>query len=87
MAFKNLVFIDHPNKAVNGIMAKYRFDSGKEISVVAGDNLYCTTKFGNKKGDIAMTDDDVSKFEVMIDGEVRGWQTREDIDQIFKDYE
>ncbi len=87
MAFKNLVFIDHPNKAVNGIMAKYRFNNGKEISVVAGDNLYCTTKYGNKKGNHLLTEDDVSKFEVMVGGEVTGWQSREDINQMFKDNE
>ena len=87
MAFKNLVFIDHPNNRLNGIMAKYRFNSGKELSVVAGDNLYCTTKYGLRKGNHLLTEDDVSKFEVMIGGEVKGWQTRKDIDQIFKDYE
>ena len=68
-------------------MAKYRFNNGKELSVVAGDNLYCTTKYGLSKGNHLLTEDDVSKFEVMIGGEVKGWQTRKDIDQIFKDYE
>ena len=87
MAFKNLVFIDHPNKRLNGIMAKYRFNNGKELSVVAGDNLYCTTKYGLRKGNHLLTEDDVSKFEVMIGGEVKGWQTRKDIDQIFKNNE
>ena len=40
-----------------------------------------------EKGYHLLTEDDVSKFEVMIGGEVKGWQTRKDIDQIFKDYE
>tara|TARA_B100000902_G_C26899476_1_gene711381 strand:- start:134 stop:412 length:279 start_codon:yes stop_codon:yes gene_type:complete len=87
MTFKNLVFIDHPNKGLNAIMAKHRFNSGKELSVVAGDNLYCTTKYGVRKGHHLLTEDDVYKFEVMIGGEVKGWQTREDITNIMKENE
>ena len=32
--FNNLVFVDHP--IGGGIMAKYRFDNGKVLSVIAG---------------------------------------------------
>ena len=84
MTFDNLVFVDHPNKAVNGIMAKYRFNNGKELSVVAGDGLYCSTRWGNRKGNILMTDSDVASFEVMIGEEIVGWQSREQITEIIK---
>ena len=81
-SFKNLVFISHPNTYTKGIMAKYRFDNGKEISIVAGENLYSTSKDGVKAA--VSNPDDVSEFEVMFDGEVMGWQTREDINKIFE---
>lgn len=78
--FDNLVFISHP--IVKGIMAKYRFNNGKLLSVVAGENLYSTSKDGVRA---AVSDpNDVSEFEVMFDNEVMGWQTREDINEIFK---
>ena len=35
---------------MEGLMAKYKFDSGKELSVVAGNNLYCETRYGVRKG-------------------------------------
>lgn len=82
-SFKNLVFVDHPR--LDGIMAKYRFDNGKELSVVAGDGLYSLSKEGIRA---AVNDvKDVTSFEVMFDGEVTGWQTREDIDKIFEENE
>ncbi len=88
MNFKNLVFVDHPNSSFNGIMSKYRFDNGKELSIVAGDNLYCTTKYGNKKGNPAgLKVEEVASFEVMIGDEVKGWQSREDINHIIKENE
>ena len=77
-SFKNLVFITHPNSFTKGIMAKYRFDNGKEISIVAGDGLYSSP---NSSVD---SEKDVVLFEVMFDEEVIGWQNREDIDNIFK---
>ena len=85
MTFKNLVFVQHPNIS-EGLMAKYRFDNGKELSVVAGNNLYCTTIYGNRKGGPLLEAKDVSKWEVLIEGEdnVRGWQTREQINEILK---
>jgi len=81
-SFKNLVFISHPNTFTEGIMAKYRFDNGKEISIVAGKNLYSISKDGVKAA--VSNPDDVSDFEVMFDGQVMGYQTREDINEIFK---
>lgn len=77
--FKNLVFTTHP--VTKGIMAKYRFDNGKEISIVAGEGLYSTPNSP------VYTEDDVSSFEVLFDGEVAGWQSREQIEEIFKNEE
>ncbi len=37
--FKNLVFVSHPIMPDKAIMAKYRFDNGKELSIVAGEGL------------------------------------------------
>lgn len=83
--FDNLVFISHPNTFTKGIMAKYRFDNGKEISIVAGEGLYSTSVDGVRA---AVDDpDDVSSFEVMFDGEVMGWQNRADINKIFEENE
>ena len=85
MKFENLVFIKHPNDYMEGLMAKYRFDNGKELSVVAGNNLYCTTRYGNRKGGPMLEVEDVASFEVMIGGKVLGWQSREDINNIIKE--
>ena len=85
MKFENLVFIKHPNDYMEGLMAKYRFDNGKELSVVAGNNLYCTTRYGNRKGGPMLEVEDVASFEVMIGKEVIGWQSREDINNIIKE--
>ena len=82
--FKNLVFVSHPSMPDKAIMAKYRFDNGKEISIVAGEGLYSNSRNGNR----ASVDNvkDVASFEILLDGDdnVRGWQTREDIDKIFE---
>ena len=85
MKFENLVFIKHPNDFFEGLMAKYRFDNGKELSVVAGNNLYCITRYGNRKGGPMLEVEDVASFEVMIGKEVIGWQSREDINNIIKE--
>jgi hypothetical protein len=76
--FKNLVFVDHP--IGGGIMAKYRFDNGKVLSIVAGAGLYSTPNSPLSKPE------EVSTFEILLEGEddVRGWQTREDINKIFE---
>lgn len=78
--FKNLVFIDHPR--LDGIMAKYRFDNGKELSIVAGEGLYSSSRGGLR---VAVDDpNEVVSFEVMFDGEVTGWMRREEINKIFE---
>ena len=81
-SFKNLVFVSHPMNPDRAIMAKYRFDNGKELSIVAGDGLYSNGKSGLREAvDNPL---DVSSFEVMFDGEVEGYCTRERINEIFK---
>ena len=81
--FNNLVFVSHPMNPAKSIMAKYRFDNGKVLSVVAGEGLYSNSKNGIRE---ATSDpDDVSSFEVMFDDEVEGWCSRERINEIFKD--
>ena len=85
MTFDNLVFIKHPNDFFEGIMAKYKFNNGKELSVVAGNNLYCSTRYGNKKGGPLLEASDVVSWEVKIGDEVIGWQTKEDINKIIKE--
>jgi hypothetical protein len=84
MTFDNLVFIKHPNDFFEGIMAKYKFNNGKELSVVAGNNLYCSTRYGNKKGGPLLEASDVASWEVKIGDEVIGWQTKEDINKLIK---
>ena len=78
--FKNLVFVSHPMNPDKSIMAKYRFDNGKEISVVAGEGLYSNSREGIRKP--VTSPEDVASFEVMFDGEVTGWQSREDINKL-----
>ena len=80
--FKNLVFISHPMNPTKAIMAKYRFDNGKELSVIAGEGLYSNSKDGIRSAVKGV--DEVASFEIMFDGEVEGWQTREAIDKIFE---
>jgi len=81
--FSNLVFVDHPRH--NGIMAKYRFNNGKEISIVAGRGLYSNGKSGLREA--VDNPDDVFSFEVMFDNEVEGFCTRERINEIFEQNE
>lgn len=81
--FNNLVFVDHPR--LNGIMSKYRFNNGKEISIVAGEGMYSNSRNGLRE---SVTDvKDVASFEVMFDGEVEGFCTRERINEIFEQNE
>ena len=74
--FNNLVFVDHP--IGGGIMAKYRFDNGKVLSVIAGASFYSTPNSPLSKPE------EVVSFEVMFDGEVEGWQSRDEINEIFE---
>lgn len=82
--FKNLVFVSHPMNPDKAIMAKYRFDNGKVLSVVAGEGLYSNSRDGVRAA--VNNVKDVASFEILLDGDddVRGWQTRQDIDNIFE---
>ena len=87
MNFDNLVFIKHPNDRLEGLMAKYRFNNGKELSIVAGNGLYCNTRYGVRKGGPMLEVEDVVSWEVMVGGRVEGWQTKDQINEIIKEYE
>ena len=84
MTFNNLVFVKHPNDYMEGLMAKYKVDNSKELSLVAGNNLYCETRYGVRKGGPLLEVKDVSKWEVMVGDEVIGWQTEKQINEIIK---
>ncbi len=81
MRFKNLGFIQHPT-VKDAIMAQVFADDGTRISVVCGSGMYSTSRAGNRAECTSV--EDASSFEVFIDGEedVRGWQSRKDIDEI-----
>jgi|TARA_R110001592_G_scaffold96322_2_gene276597 hypothetical protein len=79
MRFKNLGFIKHP--VVKGIISQVFTDDGTRISIVCGENMYSTSRAGNRA--VCESIEDASSFEVMVDGqEVLGWQSIEDIDKI-----
>lgn len=82
MKFKNLGFIKHP--VVKGIISQVFTDDGTRISIVCGENMYSTSRAGNR----GICDDveDAASFEVMVgDNDPLGWQSREDIDKLFKE--
>ena len=81
MRFKNLGFIQHPH-IKDAIMAQVYTDSGDCISIVCGNGMYSSSRDGNK-AECQRVEDAVS-FEVFVEGEddVRGWQSREDIDKL-----
>ena len=72
---------------MEGLMAKYKFDNSKELSIVAGNNLYCETRYGVRKGGPLLEVSDVISWKVMVGGKVLGWQTEKQIDQIIKENE
>jgi hypothetical protein len=79
MRFKNLGFIKHP--VVKGIISQVFTDDGTRISIVCGENMYSTSRAGNRA--VCESIEDASSFEVFVDGqEVLGWQSIEDIDKI-----
>lgn len=83
MTFDNLYFNDHPVIS-DAIMAQATLGNGKRLSVVAGVNLYSSSRAGVKKR--ANNVEDVTSFEVMVgNGDVIGWQTREQINKIIKE--
>ncbi len=83
MNFKNLSFIAHPN-INDAIMAQVICDNGKRVSVVAGTGMYSTSRTGVRQA--CNNVEDALTFEVLIEGEedVRGWQSREEIDILLK---
>jgi hypothetical protein len=86
--FKDITFKQH--KLGKGhIQGLLMLDSGIELSVVAGSGMYSTSKGGARSA--VNNAKDVSSFEVMaIDadgeflGDAKGWQSREDINQLIK---
>ena len=84
ITFDNLLFLDHPH-IKGAIMTQIRGlkdKGGKVISIVCGNGMYSTSKAGNRAE--CQRVEDASSFEVLVDGEddVRGWQSREDINKI-----
>lgn len=84
ITFDNLLFLDHPN-IPGAIMTQIRGSKakgGKTISIVCGENLYSSSRAGNRAE--CTNIEDASSFEVLVEGEddVRGWQSREDINKI-----
>ena len=84
ITFDNLLFVAHPH-VPGAIMTQIRGlkdKGGKVISIVCGTGMYSTSKDGNR----AKCDnvEDASSFEVLVEGDddVRGWQSREDINKI-----
>lgn len=84
ITFDNLLFLPHPwNKGaiatqIRGLKKK----GGKKISIVCGDGMYSTSRAGNRAECTKV--EDASSFEVLVDGDddIRGWQSREDINKI-----
>lgn len=85
MRFNNLGFIQHPN-IKEAIIAQVFTDDGKRISVVCGSGMYSTSRAGNRAKCTSI--EDASSFEVLVEGEedVRGWQSREDVDSLLAEY-
>lgn len=87
ITFDNLLFTNHPNipgaimTQIRGLKSK----GGKTISIICGEGLYSTSRAGNRAKCTSV--EDASSFEVLIEGEedVRGWQSREDINKILAD--
>jgi len=80
MRFKNLGFIKHP--VGKGIISQVFTDDGIRISIACGEGMYSSSRAGNRAECLRI--EDASSFEVLVDGEddVRGWQSREDINKI-----
>ena len=84
ITFDNLLFIAHPH-VKGAIMTQIRglkSKGDKRISIVCGEGMYSSSRAGNRAE--CQRVEDASSFEVLIDGEddVRGWQSRDDINKI-----
>ena len=82
--FKDITFKKH-RVVEGGLQGLIMLDSGIELSVVAGPSLYSLPRAAVKKPN------EVSTFEVLVFntvgdhlGDVKGWQSREDINQLIK---
>ena len=92
MEFKDLKFKKH--NVLKGIQATLEIKPKVFISVVAGDGMYSNGKTGHRAAVSKV--EDVSSFEIAIinenlpeeeqQWEVMGWQSREDIDKLIKEY-
>ena len=87
-AFKDITFKQH-RLGKGHIQGLLMLDNGIELSVVAGSGMYSTSKGGARSA--VNNVKDVSSFEVMVigaDGEFlgdpKGWQSREDINELIK---
>lgn len=81
MKFKNLGFIKHP--VVKGIISQVFTDDDTRISIVCGENMYSTSRAGNRAACDSI--EDAASFEVMVgDNDPLGWQSKEDIDKLFE---
>ena len=86
--FKDVDFKKH--KLGEGhIQGLLMLDNGIELSIVAGKGMYSSGKSGVREA--VHCDQDVSSFEVLAFkndgthlGDVKGWQSREDIDELIK---
>ena len=84
ITFDNLLFLDHPNvkKAIMTQIKGLKKKGGKTISIVCGEGMYSSSRAGNRAE--CQRVEDASSFEVLVEGDddVRGWQSREDINKI-----
>ena len=87
--FKDLIFKDHTYM----INAHHVFDNDWEISVSAGNGIYCSPK-ENLKNQESFSSFEIAIFNekgeyatgevLQIDNDVVGWQGREDINNIIE---
>ena len=87
--FKDLIFKSHPSTRI-GIQAVLSLNENIDLSVVAGEGFYSSTK-KEAKGIKHPDSNNFISFEVGIITDnkgidVIGWQTREDINIIIKKY-
>lgn len=84
ITFDNLLFIDHPHipRAIMTQIRGLKNKGGKTISIVCGEGMYSSSRAGNRAECTSV--EDASSFEVLVEGDedVRGWQSREDINKI-----
>jgi hypothetical protein len=84
ITFDNLLFLEHPfiEGAIMTQIRGSKSKGAKRISIVCGEGMYSLSIAGNRAKCTSV--EDASSFEVLVDGEedVRGWQSREDINKI-----